>query len=249
MFGPYKDPTLPSGITSPVLAVNKKDGSVRPVYHCSYPHDHHQPSKTRSLNGGIAKDAFWFPTYDSVASWVLQWYLTEWVHTGRDTAPTRPDYVVFKLDFESAFRQVPIQPHDWRLLMLYDAATDAYLLETCAAFGTRIRADLWLRVANVWKLCLHASGFTTVMVYVDDLAVICPTTDLQRPCGSWQRWSKSWALGCTGARCSPMGAARLVLRCWGWSWTCRGASWSSTRPRPATVRPRHASCSPPSCGL
>ena len=222
MFGPFKHPPFPTGIASPVLAVNKKDGSVRPVYHCSYPHDHHQPSRTRSLNGGIAKDAFWFPTYDSVASWILQWYLTSWASAGQGTAPVRPDYVVFKLDFESAFRQVPIQPRDWRLLMLYDAATGAYLLETCAAFGTRISADLWLRVANVWKLCLHASGFTTVMVYVDDLAVICPATDLHRllrlvatleqELGSRVHWGKVFPDGGCTPRATVLGVVVDVQR-------------------------------------
>lgn len=212
MFGPFHNPPFTRGIISPVLVVDKKNGTVRPVYHCSYPHDRRRPSASRSLNGGIHRDAFWFPTYDSVASWVLQWYLNVWA--GPQPTEAR-DFVVFKLDFESAFRQVPIRPSDWGLLMLYDASTDAYLLETCAAFGTRISADLWLRVANIWKVCFHASGFSTVMVYVDDLAVICPTTrihdllrlvaTLEQRIGSRVHWGKVFVDGGCTHRATVLG--------------------------------------------
>lgn len=178
MFGPYTRPPYRYGIVSPVLVVGKKNGDIRPVYHCSHPSVQGRPCRTRSLNGGIEKESFWFPVYDSVASWLLQWYFVHWV----SRAPVRDDndWVVFKLDFESAFRQVPIRPTDWPLLALYDSGRDAYLIETCAAFGTRISADLWLRVANIWKVCLHAAGFPNVMIYVDDLAVICRTRDVHR---------------------------------------------------------------------
>lgn len=66
MFGPYSTPPFTTGFTIPVLAVNKKDGLVWPVYHCFYPLNRQQPSKTRPLNSGITRDAFWFPTYNSV---------------------------------------------------------------------------------------------------------------------------------------------------------------------------------------
>lgn len=173
MFGPYDSPPFPTGIVSPILGVPKKDGSVRPVYHCSYPQGRHGPSETRSLNGGIQRTSYWFPSYDSVASLVLQWYFEEWMLGNCPRAPRDRDYVVFKLDFASAFRQIPVRREDWPLLMLYDAHSDSYVLETCAAFGTRISADLWLRVANVWKVCLFERGFTSLIIYVDDLAVIC----------------------------------------------------------------------------
>lgn len=178
MFGPYGHPPYSHGVVSPVLVVGKKNGDIRPVYHCSHPSVRGRPCRTRSLNGGIEKQSFWFPVYDSVASWLLQWYLVHRV--SRTSVGDSNDWVVFKLDFESAFRQVPIRPVDWPLLTLYDSGRNAYLIETCAAFGTRISADLWLRVANIWKICLHAAGFPNVMIYVDDLAVICRARDVHR---------------------------------------------------------------------
>lgn len=209
-FGPYATPPFERGIVSPVLGVPKKDGSVRPVYHCSFPRSRKGETSTRSLNGGISRADFWFPVLDSVASWLLQWYL----HAD-PAAPPAEDHVIFKLDFESAFRQIPIRQEDWPLLMLYDAADRRYLLETCAAFGTRISSDLWLRVANVWKVFLHAMEFHATMIYVDDLAVICPAhrvwqlfetvTTLEEELGTRVHWGKVFPDGgCTG-RASVLG--------------------------------------------
>ena len=174
MFGPYPRPPYNLGIVSPILGVEKKDGSVRAVYHCSYPHGQHGPCEAQSLNGGISKASYWFPTYDSVATLVLQWYFEQWAWRNPSEGGTGTnDFVVFKLDFSSAFRQVPIRQEDWPLLMLYDSSSESYVLETCAAFGTRISADLWLRIANLWKLCLFERGYTSLIIYVDDLALIC----------------------------------------------------------------------------
>lgn len=213
MFGPYETPPYRSGVVSPVLVVAKKSGDVRPVYHCSHPSAGGHPCERRSLNGGIKKGSFWFPVYDSVASWLLQWYFIHWVLP--PLARGEDSWVIFKLDFESAFRQIPIRPRDWPLLALYDSSTDAYLLETCAAFGTRISADLWLRIANIWKVCLHAEGFPMVMVYVDDLAVICRTQDVPRlaslvitledQLGSRIHWGKVFSDGGCSARASVLG--------------------------------------------
>lgn len=209
-FGPYPTPPFSAGIVSPVLGVLKKDGSVRPVYHCSFPRLPSGEDSSLSLNGGISRDRFWFPTFDSVASWLLQWILAS------DFAPPlRTKSVVFKLDFESAFRQVPVQPCDWPLLMLYDAVGKRYFLETCAAFGTRISADLWLRVANVWKVFLHAAGFPASMIYVDDLAVVCPETrvwellelvvTLEQELGTRVHWGKVFPDGGCTPRASVLG--------------------------------------------
>lgn len=215
MFGPYSTPPFTAGVVSPILGVPKKDGSVRPVYHCSYPQDRHGPSATRSLNGGIDRASFWFPSYDSVASLVLQWYFQEWMLEERSRAPRERDFVIFKLDFASAFRQVPVRREDWPLLMLYDACSNSYVLETCAAFGTRISADLWLRVANVWKVCLFERGFTSLIIYVDDLAVICRraalpalfqvVTTLETQLGTRVHWGKVFVDGGCTARAVVLG--------------------------------------------
>lgn len=205
-FGPFRTPPYDLGIVSPVLGVWKKDGTVRPVYHCSYPRDKQGSGSRRSLNGGIQREDFWFPTYDSVAAWILQWYLCDWSAGPVITAETPP--VIFKLDFESAFRQVPVRESDWPLLMLLNGSNQSYMLETCAAFGTRISADLWLRVANIWKFVLHACGFPVTMIYVDDLAVICPgarlrhlfrlVSTLEHELGTRVHWGKVFSDGgCT----------------------------------------------------
>lgn len=209
-FGPFTAPPFRTGIVSPVLGVPKKDGSVRPVYHCSFPRLPSGKSSPASLNGGISRDRFWFPTFDSVASWLLQWILL-----ADHAPPYQEGFVVFKLDFESAFRQVPVQESDWPLLMLFDAAGERYFLETCAAFGTRISADLWLRVANVWKVLLHASGFPATMVYVDDLAVVCPETrvwellevvvTLEKELGTLVHWGKVFPDGGCTPRAAVLG--------------------------------------------
>lgn len=209
-FGPFEGPPFDHGIVSPILGVPKKDGSVRPVYHCSFPRLRSGGDSTTSLNGGISRASFWFPVFDSVASWLLQWCLLE------NPAPrSERSFVIFKLDFESAFRQVPVQEADWPLLMLHDAAGDRFLVETCAAFGTRISADLWLRVANTWKVLLHASGFPATMIYVDDLAAICPAdrvwrlldiaVTLEAETGARIHWGKVFPDGGCTSRAAVLG--------------------------------------------
>jgi len=217
-FGPFAMPPFERGIVSPVLGVPKKDGSIRPVYHCSFPRPRHGDSPAESLNGGISRDSFWFPALDSVASWLLLWYLA-----ANPATSSGKDHVIFKLDFESAFRQVPVREADWPLLMLYDVAGGRYLLETCAAFGTRISSDLWLRVANVWKVFLHASGFQATMIYVDDLAVVCPArrvwqllevvASLERELGTRVHWGKVFPDGGCTTRAAVLGVVVDLGRC------------------------------------
>jgi hypothetical protein len=208
LYGPFTSLPFPTAhLVSPILGVPKGDSDVRVVYHCSFPRTHRGAAHPqRSLNGGIRQSDFWLPVYerpdDLIREWLLRWEPHE-------------EYVVFKLDFASAFRQIPVQQRDWELLCLVDAKTHKFYYETCAAFGTRISADLWLRFGSSLLVVLQALGYTCSILYVDDLAIIVRKAQwrrlmwdilcLEHASGVRVHWGKVFVDGGSTSCCNVLG--------------------------------------------
>lgn len=208
LYGPFASLPFPTAhIVSPILGVPKGDSDVRLVYHCSFPRTRRgAPHPQRSLNGGIRQSDFWLPSYhrpdDLIREWLLRWEPHE-------------EYIVFKLDFASAFRQIPVRQRDWELLCLVDGETHKFYYETCAAFGTRISADLWLRFGSSLLVVLQALGYTCSILYVDDLAIIVRKAQwrrlmwdilcLEHASGVRVHWGKVFVDGGSTSCCNVLG--------------------------------------------
>ena len=74
--------------------------------------------------------------------------------------------VIYKIDLSRAFRQIPIDPHDYNLLCL--KWQDAYFCDVRCPFGEKIGSSLCTRLTDLFRHLAFKRGHMT-FTYVDDV--------------------------------------------------------------------------------
>ena len=164
LFGPFDKPPYPACIVSPLGAFTKKGSSkVRLIHDLSY------PSKS-SVNSLIDSEEFSlsYASVDDAAALC------------RDLGP-EPSYMA-KLDLESAFKHVYINPDDWHLMGFTwpnEAGRPLYYFSKVLNFGLRSAPYLFDLFASALQAIMLFRGIPNRIIrYVDDFLVIAPTAEL-----------------------------------------------------------------------
>lgn len=150
--GPYDSNPLQLPLaTSPLSAVPKKNTTdKRVVMDLSFP-------SSTSVNDGIPKDQFLgepfkltYPTIRSLID-IIQEH--------------GPGCLLYKLDLRRAYRQLPVDPHDYHLLGFW--WREAYFIDTRLPFGLRSAPQACQRVTNAITY-MHAQNGYSAVNYLDD---------------------------------------------------------------------------------
>jgi hypothetical protein len=156
MFGPFTEEEVARRFeffrTSPLGAVVKGDGSVRPINDLLFPQ---KSGSIRSVNSFVDKEDFatMWDDFQRVASF----FQTQ----------TKPCLLAL-FDWEKAYCQIPTHPSQWPYLMTMDF-DGRFLLDTRISFGGVAGCGAFGRPADVWKLVmLHKFRLTTIFCWVDD---------------------------------------------------------------------------------
>ena len=150
--GPFVHPPLNDLHCSPIGAVIKKDGSCRLVMDLSQP-------KGQSINEGIVKEEFSvvYSKFDDAIK--LVWAAGQGCY-------------MCKVDIKHAFRLLPVDPSDWKLLgYRWDGF---YFVDTRLPFGLRSSPKIFNDFADLicW-ICQNKYGLKTLIHYSDDFFMVC----------------------------------------------------------------------------
>lgn len=163
-------PALPATVEHvlPIWAVPKgTGGDIRVVHDGTHP-------KGRGLNAHMALDAQWHRQYDGVAT--LADLVVRALPVDRAAADALAnDLVAIKLDVKAAFRALPLREREAGALVHVVADPKGavrYVRDEAVFFGSRMSADLFVRVASVLRALYRAAGLDANLLYVDDTAIV-----------------------------------------------------------------------------
>ena len=152
--GPYEKIPFEYFIQSPVGLVPKDNGKkTRLIFHLSY------PRTGNSVNAGIPHDqcTVKYPSFDEAVKLALQ--------AGKGCG-------MAKSDMSRAFRNVPLRPDQWYLLVMKAehpiTGKIYYFIDKCLPFGSSISCAIFQRVSNA---VAHIVKFRTkkdLVNYLDD---------------------------------------------------------------------------------
>ena len=158
--GPYtRNPLHQPLATSPLSAVPKKNSSdMRIVMDLSFP-------RSTSVNDGIPSDQFLgapfkltYPTIRTLLDLV------------RDHGQ---GCLLYKLDLRRAYRQLPVDPHDYHLLGFW--WRDSYYVDTRLPFGLRSAPQACQRSTNA-IVYMHTRNGHQAVNYLDDFCGVSPSS-------------------------------------------------------------------------
>ena len=151
--GPFHLRPLPALHCSGLGVVPKKANKWRMIQHLSAP-------AGSSVNDFIPKEAFSLH-YSSVDDAV------------RILITMGPAALMAKADLKSAFRMIPVRPHDWELLGMQ--WNGAFYFDTCLPFGLRSAPYLFNEYADALQWILgHNYGLSNTIHYLDDYFLAGP---------------------------------------------------------------------------
>ena len=153
-LGNYVIASEKPAIMSPLGAISKDDGSVRLIHDGSLPEGF-------SMNE--------YTDHHSVPYQTLQ-----------DACRlAKPVYFCAKLDLQSAYRSVPIQPDDYKATGLawrfQGEDTDTYLFDARLPFALACGPSHFSRLSNAIRRMMYRKGYKGVVSYIDDFLLACET--------------------------------------------------------------------------
>lgn len=141
-------------IVSAISAIPKPNGDIRLI------HDLSQPPNA-GLNAYASVEHFRYETLQDALNVI------------------GPDWHLAKVDLQSAYRAVGTHPSNYMLTGLkWTFSGDAkptYLIDTRLPFGARKSPWIFTRLTQAVKRIMAKRGFDTVVVYLDDFLIACPT--------------------------------------------------------------------------
>ena len=152
VIGPFQcNPFSTDCLISPLQSVAKRDSSIpRVVYDLSFP-------PGQSVNDGIARDEYLSQPFHLRLPGVDR--LVEFINS------KGPGCLVFKKDLKRAYRQIPVDPHDYHLLgMCIDGQ---FYFHSVMPFGLRSATLACQRTTKAVSYILNEEGIL-VDVYIDD---------------------------------------------------------------------------------
>ena len=152
VIGPFKfNPFSVDCVVSPLQCVPKRDSSIpRVVHDLSFP-------PGQSVNDGIMPDEYLNEPFKLRLPGIDR--LTEFINL------KGPGCLVFKKDLKRAYRQIPVDPHDYHLL---DFTVDGqFYFHTVMPFGLRSATLACQRTTKAVAHILNQEGIL-VDVYIDD---------------------------------------------------------------------------------
>ena len=158
MLGPFKSIAqtgMPSLIISPIGLVPKPDGGFRLIHHLSHPWG-------QGINAFItdADARVTYARFDDALEYLINF---------------GPGALMAKVDVQSAYRLLPMQPSDYPYLGL-QLESDIYI-DLMLPMGAKISAAHWERFGHLWEwLILAKTPFPgKICRYLDDLLCCFPT--------------------------------------------------------------------------
>ena len=154
IIGPYINPPLPNLICSPLNLVPKagSPGKFRLIHNLAYLYD--QSSVNANIPNVNAKVTY--QKFDVVVQLGLK---------------HGPGCYAGKMDFDVAFRNIPIHPQDLPLLGF--TLDDLYFINSTLAFGARSSCKIFEEFANTVQWILdHEMGSANTLHYLDDFIMV-----------------------------------------------------------------------------